>query len=126
MWNLRTRGRRTCWGEVIDPHSFMGPSARSVEYAHALGKSPLRDRIKSKNLHRRIDVEGNGWWMCMIPRACAEQIGLPMPLFIKWDDWEFALRAGKAGFPTATFPGIATWHMAWRDKNDPTDWHAYA
>ena len=59
------------------------------------------------------------------PRECAEKIGLPMPLFIKWDDWEFALRAAKAGYPTATVPGIAIWHMAWSDKDDAIDWQAY-
>ncbi|MCK5753070.1 MAG: glycosyltransferase family 2 protein, partial [Mycobacterium sp.] len=59
------------------------------------------------------------------PRQCAEEIGLPMPLFIKWDDWEFALRAAKAGYPTATVPGIAIWHMAWSDKDDAIDWQAY-
>ncbi|NED68391.1 glycosyltransferase family 2 protein, partial [Streptomyces sp. SID10244] len=92
---------------------------------HNFAKHPLRDRENSKNLHRRIDVDGNGWWMCMIPRECAESIGLPMPLFIKWDDWEFALRAARAGYPTATVPGIAIWHMAWSDKDDAIDWQAY-
>jgi galactofuranosylgalactofuranosylrhamnosyl-N-acetylglucosaminyl-diphospho-decaprenol beta-1,5/1,6-galactofuranosyltransferase len=125
MLNLQDRSHLHCMGEVIDHHSFMWTSAPFVEYDHDFAKYPLRDRIKSKNLHRRIDVDGNGWWMCMIPRACAEAVGLPMPLFIKWDDWEFALRAGKAGFPTATVPGIAIWHMAWSDKDDAIDWQAY-
>jgi galactofuranosylgalactofuranosylrhamnosyl-N-acetylglucosaminyl-diphospho-decaprenol beta-1,5/1,6-galactofuranosyltransferase len=125
MLNLQDRSHLHSMGEAIDHGSFMWTSAPFVEYDHDFAKYPLRDRENSKNLHRRIDVEGNGWWMCMIPRVCAEQIGLPMPLFIKWDDWEFALRAGKAGFPTATVPGIAIWHMAWSDKDDAIDWQAY-
>ena len=125
MLNLQDRSHLHCMGEVIDHHRFMWTSAPFVDYDHDFAKYPLRDREKSKNLHRRIDVEGNGWWMCMIPRSCAERIGLPMPLFIKWDDWEFALRAAKAGFPTATVPGIAIWHMAWSDKDDAIDWQAY-
>jgi galactofuranosylgalactofuranosylrhamnosyl-N-acetylglucosaminyl-diphospho-decaprenol beta-1,5/1,6-galactofuranosyltransferase len=125
MLNLQDRSHLHCMGEVIDHHRFMWTSAPFVEYDHDFARFPLRDRKNSKNLHRRIDVEGNGWWMCMIPRACAERIGLPMPLFIKWDDWEFALRAAKAGFPTATMPGIAVWHMAWSDKDDAIDWQAY-
>lgn len=59
------------------------------------------------------------------PARMRETIGLPMPLFIKWDDWEFALRAAKAGYPTATVPGIAIWHMASNDKDDAIDWQAY-
>ncbi|RPA12367.1 glycosyltransferase [Gordonia sp. OPL2] len=125
MLNLQDRSHLHCMGEVINRHNFMWTAAPFVEYDHNFAKHPLRDRKNSKNLHRRIDVDGNGWWMCMIPRECAEQIGLPMPLFIKWDDWEFALRAAKAGFPTATIPGIAIWHMAWSDKDDAIDWQAY-
>ncbi len=125
MLNLQDRSHLHCMGEVINRHTFMWTAAPFVEYDHNFALYPLRDRENSKNLHRRIDVEGNGWWMCMIPRECAEQIGLPMPLFIKWDDWEFALRAAKAGYPTATVPGIAIWHMAWSDKDDAIDWQAY-
>ena len=125
MLNLQDRSHLHCMGEAIDRHTFMWTAAPFVEYDHDFAKYPLRDRDNSKNLHRRIDVEGNGWWMCMIPRECAEKIGLPMPLFIKWDDWEFALRAAKAGYPTATVPGIAIWHMAWSDKDDAIDWQAY-
>ncbi|GAB18802.1 galactofuranosyltransferase [Gordonia effusa NBRC 100432] len=125
MLNLQDRSHLHCMGEVINRGNFMWTAAPFVEYDHDFAKYPLRDRDNSKNLHRRIDVEGNGWWMCMIPRECAETIGLPMPLFIKWDDWEFALRAAKAGYPTATVPGIAIWHMAWSDKDDAIDWQAY-
>ncbi|NLG46811.1 glycosyltransferase, partial [Gordonia sp. (in: high G+C Gram-positive bacteria)] len=105
MLNLQDRSHLHCMGEVIDRHRFMWTAAPFVEYDHDFSKYPLSDRDNSKNLHRRIDVEGNGWWMCMIPREVAETIGLPMPLFIKWDDWEFALRAERAGYPTATVPG---------------------
>ncbi|MFW0797590.1 glycosyltransferase [Gordonia sp. CPCC 205515] len=125
MLNLQDRSHLHCMGEVINRHNFMWTAAPFVDYDHNFAKYPLRDRENSKNLHRRIDVEGNGWWMCMIPRECAQTIGLPMPLFIKWDDWEFALRAAKAGYPTATIPGIAIWHMAWSDKDDAIDWQAY-
>ncbi|MEE4023939.1 glycosyltransferase [Gordonia sp. PKS22-38] len=125
MLNLQDRSHLHCMGEVINREKFMWTAAPFVSYDHNFAKYPLRDRENSKNLHRRIDVEGNGWWMCMIPRQCAEEIGLPMPLFIKWDDWEFALRAAKAGYPTATVPGIAIWHMAWSDKDDAIDWQAY-
>ena len=125
MLNLQERSHLHCMGEVIDRNKFMWTAAPHVEYDHNFAKYPLTDRENSQHLHRRIDVEGNGWWMCMYPREVAETIGLPLPLFIKWDDWEFALRAAKAGYPTATVPGIAIWHMAWSDKDDAIDWQAY-
>ncbi|MFW9177814.1 glycosyltransferase [Corynebacterium amycolatum] len=136
MLNLQERSHLHSMGEVIGRHDFMWTSAPHVHYDHDFYAHPLRDRgehgtnatgevVDSKDLHRRIDVEFNGWWMCLIPRVAAETIGQPLPLFIKWDDAEYGLRAGKAGFPTATWPGIAIWHMAWSDKDDAIDWQAY-
>src|SRR5690606_5651407 len=58
-------------------------------------------------------------------REVIENTGLPLPLFIKWDDAEYSLRAGGRGYPTVTLPGAAIWHMPWTDKNDATDWTAY-
>lgn len=134
MLNLQERSHLHTMGEVIGRHDFMWTSAPHVHYDHDFSAHPLSDRGKpgdkpdmpnSVDLHRRIDAEFNGWWMCMIPRVVAQEIGQPLPLFIKWDDAEYGLRAAKHGFPTATWPGIAIWHMAWSDKDDAIDWQAY-
>ena len=61
----------------------------------------------------------------MIPRQVAEELGQPLPLFIKWDDADYGLRAAEHGYPTVTMPGAAIWHMAWSDKDDAIDWQAY-
>ncbi|MDX5455871.1 MAG: glycosyltransferase, partial [Rhodococcus sp. (in: high G+C Gram-positive bacteria)] len=125
MLNLQERSHLHTMGEVIDRANFMWTAAPNVEYDHDFSTKPLRDREQSKLLHRRIDVDYNGWWMCMIPRQVAEEIGQPLPLFIKWDDAEYGLRARAAGYPTVTMPGVAIWHMAWSDKDDAIDWQAY-
>ncbi len=122
MLNLQNRSHLRSMGEVVDRRKFMWRAAPGVEYDHDFAKKSLR---RTAWLHRRIDVDYNGWWMCLIPRVVAEEIGLPLPLFIKWDDTEYALRASEAGYPTATVPGVAIWHMPWSDKNDATDWQAY-
>ncbi|HEX5405734.1 MAG TPA: glycosyltransferase [Pseudonocardiaceae bacterium] len=124
MLNLQARSHLHSMGEVIDPEIFMWRAAPNVKYNHDFAEAPLRDE-ESENLHRRIDVDYNGWWMCMIPRSIVERLGLPLPLFIKWDDAEYGLRAGRAGHPTASLPGVAIWHMPWSDKDDATDWQAY-
>lgn len=125
MLNLQERSHLHSMGERIDRSIFMWTSARYVDYDHDFALYPLSDLEKSANLHRRIDVDYNGWWMCMIPRVVADNIGQPLPLFIKWDDAEYGLRAAQAGYPTATIPGVAIWHMAWTDKDDAIDWQAY-
>lgn len=125
MLNLQERSHLHSMGEVIDRNSFMWTSAPHVHYDHDFARYPLSDKENSTDLHRRIDVEFNGWWMCLIPRVIAEQAGQPLPLFIKWDDAEYGLRTGKLGYSTVTMPGIAIWHMAWSDKDDAIDWQAY-
>nr|WP_024801284.1 glycosyltransferase [Nocardia sp. BMG51109] len=125
MLNLQERSHLHTMGEVVDRATWMWTAAPNVEYDHDFSKYPLRDRDNSKLLHRRIDVDFNGWWTCVIPRVVAEQLGQPLPLFLKWDDVEYGLRARAAGYPTVTLPGAAVWHMAWSDKDDAIDWQAY-
>ncbi|MGX1856483.1 glycosyltransferase [Dietzia sp. NPDC055340] len=125
MLNLQERSHLHTMGEVVGGHDFMWTAAPHADYDYDFSTYPLTDRDNPKPLHRRIDVDYNGWWMCLIPRVVAEKIGQPLPLFIKWDDAEYGLRARRAGHPTVTMPGVAIWHMAWSDKDDAIDWQAY-
>ena len=136
MLNLQDRSQLRTTGEIVDPNIFMFSAAKHAVYDHDFAKYPLGyvgteeedldpRKTTSRPLHRRIDVDYNGWWMNLFPRVVAEKMGLPLPLFIKWDDNEYALRAKEAGFPTVTWPGVAIWHMAWADKDDAIDWQAY-
>ncbi|WP_331761130.1 glycosyltransferase (plasmid) [Nocardia sp. NBC_01377] len=125
MLNLQERSHLHSMGEVVDRGRFMWTSAPNSEYDHDFARYPLRDRDNSANLHRRVDVDYNGWWTCLIPREVAERIGQPLPFFLKWEDVEYGLRARAAGHRTVSVPGIAVWHMAWSDKDDAIDWQAY-
>ena len=127
MLNLQEPSHLHVMGEMVAAENFMWSGAVNTEYDHNFAKYPLNDEgsERSRLLHRRIDVDFNGWWMCMIPRQVAEELGQPLPLFIKWDDVEYGLRAGEHGYPTVTLPGAAIWHMAWSDKDDAIDWQAY-
>ena len=127
MLNLQEPSHLHVMGEMVDAENFMWTNAVNTEYDHNFAKYALsdEDEYRSRLLHRRIDVDYNGWWMCMIPRQVAEELGQPLPLFIKWDDADYGLRAGEHGYPTVTLPGAAIWHMAWSDKDDAIDWQAY-
>src|SRR5215213_1961000 len=127
MLNLQEPSHLHVMGEIVDQSNFMWTNALNTEYDHNFAKYSLddEDEPRSQLLHRRIDVDYNGWWMCMIPRQVAEELGQPLPLFIKWDDADYGLRAGERGYGTVTLPGAAIWHMAWSDKDDAIDWQAY-
>ena len=122
MLALQDRSVLHTMGEVVARDLFFWRAAPNTHYAHDFAKESLR---KSADLHRRVDVDYTGWWMCLIPRATIERQGLALPLFIKWDDAEYGLRAAENGFPTVTLPGVAVWHLSWSDKDDTAGWQAY-
>jgi galactofuranosylgalactofuranosylrhamnosyl-N-acetylglucosaminyl-diphospho-decaprenol beta-1,5/1,6-galactofuranosyltransferase len=122
MFSLFHKTQLHSWGERVAPYTFWWGSAPGVFPGWDLGARNIRS---SRWLHARIDVDYNGWFMCLIPREVIADIGLSLPLFIKWDDSEYGLRAKEAGYPTVTFPGAAVWHVPWTDKNDALDWQSY-
>ncbi|MCD4534126.1 glycosyltransferase [Nocardioides sp. cx-169] len=122
MFSLYSRSRLHSFGEIVQPWRFWWQSPLDTYSDWDLAARNLRS---SRWMHKRIDVDFNGWFMCLIPRQVLEEIGLSLPLFIKWDDSEYGLRAKEAGYPTVTLPGAAVWHVPWTDKNDALDWQAY-
>lgn len=122
MFDLLDRPKLHGWAEVVDDGPFMWRNLYQEKMPHDFGASNLR---QSKLLHMRMDADYNGWWMCLIPLDAIRKVGLALPAFIKWDDAEFCLRAGEAGFPTVSMPGVALWHVSWVNKDDSIDWQAY-
>ncbi|AMB41050.1 MULTISPECIES: glycosyltransferase [Paenarthrobacter] len=121
MFDMYNKSVLHAYAEVVNFYRFLwGPVEGLGNHdfsAEGLRSTPL--------LHRRWDADYNGWWMCLIPKAVVEEIGLSLPVFIKWDDAEYSLRARAAGYPTVTLPGAAVWHVSWADKDDSVDWQAY-
>ncbi|GAA1841606.1 glycosyltransferase [Microbacterium koreense] len=122
MFDLLDRPKLHAWAEVVDDRAFMWRNLFQEKMPHNFGETNLR---QTPMLHMRMDADYNGWWMCLIPVETIREVGLPLPAFIKWDDAEFCLRAGRAGFPTVSMPGVALWHVSWLGKDDAIDWQAY-
>jgi galactofuranosylgalactofuranosylrhamnosyl-N-acetylglucosaminyl-diphospho-decaprenol beta-1,5/1,6-galactofuranosyltransferase len=122
MFSIYDRSVLHSFGEIVQRYKFWWRSPSTVLNDWDFAARNLRS---ARWLHRRIDVDFNGWFMCLVPMKALQEIGLSLPLFIKWDDSEFGLRASDAGYPTVTFPGAAVWHIPWTDKNDALDWQAY-
>lgn len=122
MFSLYSRARLHTLGEVVNRYRFWWMSPSTVESDWDFGARNLRS---ARWLHRRIDVDFSPWFMCLIPTGIMREIGLGLPLFIKWDDSEYGVRAQAAGYPTVSLPGAAVWHIPWTDKNDALDWQAY-
>jgi galactofuranosylgalactofuranosylrhamnosyl-N-acetylglucosaminyl-diphospho-decaprenol beta-1,5/1,6-galactofuranosyltransferase len=123
MFDLYSRSVLHTFGEVVDPYRIVPAQPHAdMELRHDFSVANLR---QTAWLHRRVDVDYNGWWMCLIPTQVIKEIGLSLPLFIKWDDAEYGLRAREAGFATVSLPGAAVWHVSWADKDDMVGWQSY-
>jgi galactofuranosylgalactofuranosylrhamnosyl-N-acetylglucosaminyl-diphospho-decaprenol beta-1,5/1,6-galactofuranosyltransferase len=122
MFSLFHKTQLHSFGERVAPYTFWWGPAPGVFPAWDLGARNIRS---TRWLHARIDVDYNGWFMCLIPRDVIADVGLSLPLFLKWDDSEYGLRAKEAGYPTVSLPGAAVWHVPWTDKNDALDWQSY-
>jgi len=122
MFSIFVRSVMHAYGEAIAKYRWMWGPAPNTWHGHDFGAAPL---AHTPWLHRRVDVDYNGWWMCLLPVQALKDIGLALPMFIKWDDAEFGLRAGERGYPTVTLPGVAVWHVPWHEKDDTIDWQAY-
>ena len=110
------------YAEAVAPYPWWWGAAPNTKARHDFGRRNLRN---TPWLHRRADSDYNGWWMCLIPTRVIRELGLALPVFIKWDDAEYGLRARSRGYPTVTLPGVAAWQAPWDDKNDALDWQAY-
>jgi galactofuranosylgalactofuranosylrhamnosyl-N-acetylglucosaminyl-diphospho-decaprenol beta-1,5/1,6-galactofuranosyltransferase len=122
MFSLYDRSVLHAYGETVEKWTWFWGPAPNTKHGHNFARTSLQG---TKWLHRRIDVDYNGWWECLIPTSVIREIGLSLPMFIKWDDADFGLRSQEAGYPTVTLPGVAVWHVPWHEKDDTIDWQAY-
>ena len=122
MFSAYDRSLLYAYAEAVGPLKFWWGRAPNTKSRHDFGRRNLQN---TPWLHRRADSDYNGWWMCLIPAQVIREIGLSLPVFIKWDDAEYGLRAQAAGYPTVSLPGAAAWQVPWDDKDDARDWQAY-
>lgn len=65
-----------------------------------------------------------GWWGTLLPPGTVEDLGLPAPYFLKWDDSEYGLRATAAGYEHAVLPGASVHHPTWSAHRTQMTWTA--
>ncbi len=122
MFSLYDRPLLLAYAEAVESWTWWWGPAPNTEPRHDFGR---RNLANTPWLHRRADGDYNGTWMCLIPATVIAEIGLIPPMFIKWDDAEYGVRARDHGIPTVSLPGVGCWQVPWDDKDDSRDWRAY-
>ncbi len=122
MFSLYDRSLLHAYAEAVESWTWWWGPAPNTLPRHDFGR---RNLANTPWLHRRADGDYNGTWMCLIPTTVIAEIGLIPPMFIKWDDAEYGVRARDHGIPTVSLPGVGCWQVPWDDKDDSRDWQAY-
>lgn len=95
-------GYVTYYGDCVP----LKPSAHMGQ-VHSVATNEMDQARPSLPGHGDQSQQYGGWWYCVIPVTAIEEHGLPLPLFVRYDDIEYALRC-KARFMTMN--GICLWH----------------
>lgn len=75
----------------------------------------LHDAVEAEAFEAPVELFGDtsqqyaGWWYCVIPMKTIKREGLPLPLFVRSDDAEYALRCKPK---IMSMNGICVWHNA--------------
>jgi galactofuranosylgalactofuranosylrhamnosyl-N-acetylglucosaminyl-diphospho-decaprenol beta-1,5/1,6-galactofuranosyltransferase len=89
---------------------------------------PLKNKLNLNepdvinNLLLEDTPDFGAFWFFSFSKKVVEEIGLPMPFFIKADDIEFGLRiTERLSKPIVAFPSIAVWHEPFYAKKPVWD-----
>lgn len=99
------------WEDV----GFMTASGACQSYKPVLRMSILRDCLTSETYHPATEIFDDlqqkyaAWWYCCIPTSTIKKNGLPLPVFVRFDDVEYGLRCRPK---IITLNGICIWHDA--------------
>jgi galactofuranosylgalactofuranosylrhamnosyl-N-acetylglucosaminyl-diphospho-decaprenol beta-1,5/1,6-galactofuranosyltransferase len=76
MFNIYSRSQLHSFGEIVQPWRFWWQTRLD---GYSQWDFAARNLRSSRWLHKRADVDFNGWFMCLIPRVVLEEIGLSLP-----------------------------------------------
>lgn len=80
------------------------PPLRLTQYDALVFNETFEPRKKLVNK----DNEYAGWWYCCIPISVIEERGLPLPVFVRYDDIEYGIRC-KSEY--ITMNSLCVWHQ---------------
>lgn len=63
--------------------------------------------VRNEHIDVEIPKAYGAWWFSCIPVSAIEQVGLPLPLFVRCDDVEYGMRVKPIYM---TMNGICVWH----------------
>lgn len=111
-------------GYIIPGNGMCAPAKRRMigsKTQKDLLVSHFTDIVYTETFDERIIVPGDAcryaaWWYCCIPTELIREHGLPLPLFVRYDDVEYGIRC-KPKFMMMN--GICVWHAKFESRYNP-------
>lgn len=85
---------------------------RPKGFGRKFNLSKVKSLVNNEKLLKK-ENQYAGWWYCCVPLNRIEEIGLPLPVFIKGDDIEYSIRNNR---PLISLNGIGVWHEVFIKK----------
>lgn len=85
-----------------------------VQAKHPFNVTYLKDCLKNE-MFSLDDARYAAWWYCVIPTHFFDEVGLPLPLFVRSDDTEYGCRC-NTNFMTMN--ALCVWHKGFRIRYD--------
>lgn len=121
--------------DLYKKHLLYEAGASYIENPNTIGFAPsslvsVKSNVELQNhtslnfLILEENIDYGGFWFFSFSKEVVEEIGLPMPFFIKIDDVEFGLRITKRlGNKIVGFPSLGVWHQPFYTK--ASSWENY-
>lgn len=87
---------------------------RGISYGRDYDLSKVEYLFLNEQEHNQ-ENQFAAWWYCCMPIDRINNLGLPLPLFIKGDDIEYSIRNNR---PIISMNGIGVWHEDFKRKSN--------
>ncbi|MHB1605927.1 MAG: glycosyltransferase [Leptospirales bacterium] len=96
--------------DIYETGAFLDPDTGLLKLFTSMSAQSIPDLSSYDSSDEREPVNFFGWWFCSFSKLVYEDLGMPLPLFVRIDDMEYGLRQKKSGFPFRTLLGLGVWH----------------
>ena len=103
----------SCQHEDIGSFTVAGRELKFGALKGILNQEVLADNLECEKSYPSMKNTYAAWWYCCIPIPTIKKSGYSLPIFIREDDMEYAMRNNAK---IITMNGICVWHMGFTTK----------
>lgn len=96
--------------DIYETGAYLDPNTGLLKLFTQMSARTGADLSSYDSTDEREPINFFGWWFCSFSKLVYDELGMPIPVFVRVDDMEYGLRQTKSGFPLRTLLGLGVWH----------------